>query len=95
MPIYEYVAERCAKQPPCSLRKEYLQAVSAAPLTACGECGALIRRVFSSFAARSGAVGRSTPDPTPLNITGMPAPTGFGDASAGEGGCAGHTHDQS
>jgi putative FmdB family regulatory protein len=91
MPIYEYVAERCARQPVCSRRKEYFQHLSEPALTECRECGAAIRRIFSAFAARSGEVGRSTPDPTPLNITGLPAPSDMGDGSGGEGSC-GHDH---
>lgn len=75
MPIYEYLAEKCLMNPPCPRRKEYLQSISAAPLTQCQECGAAVRRVFSSFAARSGAVGVSTPDPTGLNMTNIPAPS--------------------
>ncbi len=90
MPIYEYVAEMCQRQPPCSKRKEYLQRVADMPLTQCRDCGAPVRRVFSSFAARSGEVGRSTPDPTGLNITGIPAPSAMPDGG-GEGGC-GHDH---
>src|ERR687887_460180 len=35
MPIYEYVAEQCRNQPPCSRRKEYLQSITAEPLAAC------------------------------------------------------------
>ncbi|MBM4125414.1 MAG: zinc ribbon domain-containing protein [Nitrospira sp.] len=91
MPIYEYVAERCQKQPSCSRRKEYLQRVADSPLTECRDCGAPIRRVFSSFAARSGSVGVSSPDPTPLNITGLPPPSGMPEGGGGEGGC-GHEH---
>lgn len=70
MPIYEYLAEQCRRQPPCFKRMEYIQTVSAAPLSECRECGAPIARIFSSFAAKSGAVGASGPDPTPLNVTG-------------------------
>ncbi|MEW6246619.1 MAG: zinc ribbon domain-containing protein [Nitrospirota bacterium] len=94
MPIYEYLAERCDRQSTCSLKKEYLQRVSDAPLTACRECGAPIRRVFSSFAARSGSVGVSRPDPTPLNVTGIPAPTQMpgGGAEGPCGGGHGHEH---
>jgi len=89
--MYEYVAERCLRQPPCSRRKEYLQRISDAAITECRECGAPIRKIFSSFAARSGEVGASSPDPTPLNMTGIPAPKGMGDGSGGEGPC-GHEH---
>ncbi len=94
MPIYEYLAERCDRQPSCSLKKEYLQPVTAAPPTACRDCGAPIRRVFSSFTARSGPVGVSRPDPTPLNITGIPAltqmPGGGEEGPCGRG--KGHEH---
>jgi len=93
MPIYEYVAEQCRNQPPCSRRKEYLQAISAEPLAACRECGAPVRRVFSRFAARSGAVGVSRPDPTPLNVTGIPAPSDYGSMSGDEGCGHDHSHD--
>jgi len=89
MPIYEYLAEQCLRQPPCSRKKEYLQGISEPALTACRECGAAIRRVMSSFAARSGAAGMSTPDPTPLNMTGIPAPSTM--PSSEDGGC-GHDH---
>lgn len=93
MPIYEYVTTRCQREPPCSCRKEYLQSLSEPALTACRECGAPIRKILSSFAARSGEVGVSSPDPTPLNITGMPPPTGMTGLSGGEGGCSdGHGH---
>lgn len=91
MPIYEYVAERCARDPACSRRKEYLQGMKEAALTQCRECSAPIRRVLSSFAARSGEVGQSSPDPTPLNITGLPAPSGMGGMAGGESPC-GHDH---
>lgn len=74
MPIYEYVADRCLRQPVCSRRKEYLQSVKEPALAACKECGASIRKVMSSFAARSGEVGLSSPDPTPLNMTNIPPP---------------------
>jgi putative FmdB family regulatory protein len=89
MPIYEYLADECLNKPSCSRRKEYIQAVSEAPLARCRECAAPIRRVLSSFAARSGAVGGSTPDPTGLNMTNIPAPSSM--PSDGEGGC-GHEH---
>lgn len=89
--MYEYMAERCLRQPPCARRKEYLQRMTEASLTECRECGAPITRIFSSFAARSGAVGVSSPDPTPLNIAGIPAPSDMGDGSGGEGPC-GHEH---
>ena len=93
MPIYEYMAEQCRQHPPCSRRKQYLQSLHATALAECRECGAPIRRVLSSFAARSGAVGRSSPDPTPLNVTGIPAPSDFSTDSGGEGGCGGgHDH---
>jgi putative FmdB family regulatory protein len=88
MPIYEYVADRCDRQPPCSRRREYLQRVQELPLAQCRDCGAPIRRVLSSFSARSGAVGASAPDPTPLNVTGIPAPSSM---PTGEGSC-GHDH---
>ncbi|WP_447980293.1 FmdB family zinc ribbon protein [Candidatus Nitrospira bockiana] len=91
MPIYEYMAERCLRDPACNRRKEYLQSLRDAPLTLCPDCGAGLRRVMSAFAARSGEFGVSTPDPTPLNITNIPAPR---DMPAGEGGCSGgHSHD--
>ena len=89
MPIYEYLAERCGRQPACSRRKEYRQRITDPALTECADCGAPIHRIMSSFAARSGAVGISSPDPTPLNITGIPAPSGSSDT--GEGSC-GHEH---
>ena len=89
MPIYEYVAEQCRRQSSCSLRKEYLQSLTEGPLAACRECGAPVQRVFSSFAARSGAVGVSRPDPTPLNVTGLPPPPGM-DYSSSEGGHGAH-----
>lgn len=92
MPIYEYVAEHCLRQPPCTQRKEYLQSLTEPPLTACKECGATIRKVMSSFAARSGAVGVSTPDPTPLNVTGMPPPPGMDFSGEGGSGHDGHSH---
>lgn len=92
MPIYEYLAEQCRRQSPCSRRLEYIQAVSAPPLSACRECGAPITRIFSSFAAKSGAVGISSPDPTPLNVTGIPAPLQM--PGGEEGGC-GHNHSHS
>ncbi|HSA62032.1 MAG TPA: hypothetical protein VLE03_07310 [Nitrospiraceae bacterium] len=92
MPIYEYVAENCLKQPGCSRRLEYIEPVSAEPSRHCRECGAAIRRVFSSFAARVGAVGQSSPDPTPLNITGIPAPSTMS-SGGGECGGAGHNHE--
>ncbi|MGH7229735.1 MAG: FmdB family zinc ribbon protein [Nitrospiraceae bacterium] len=96
MPIYEYVAEQCGRQPACSRRREYLQALAGQPLTACRECGAPIRRIFSSFAARSGDTGVSSPDPTPLNITGMAPPPGTTANSDSEGGCSdGRSHEQS
>jgi putative FmdB family regulatory protein len=91
MPVYEYVAEQCRREPPCSRRKEYLQPMTEPALTSCRDCGAPIRRIMSAFAARSGSVGASSPDPTPLNITGMPAPSGMADGSGGEGSC-GHNH---
>jgi putative FmdB family regulatory protein len=91
MPIYEYVADRCGKQPVCSYRKDYLQRITDQPLTACRDCGAPIHRVMSSFAARSGSVGASSPDPTPLNITGLPAPSGMPVGGGGEDSC-GHEH---
>jgi putative FmdB family regulatory protein len=91
VPIYEYLAQHCLRQQPCSKRLEYLQSVTEASLSRCRECGAAIQRVFSTFAARTGAVGMSTPDPTPLNITGMPAPVSMPSAEGGEG-CGGHDH---
>ena len=94
MPIYEYVAEQCRRQPPCSRRKEYLQSASAPLLTECHDCGMPIRRVFSTFAARSGAVGTSIPDPTPLNVTGIAPPAGMLEGPGGEGSCGdGHGHE--
>jgi putative FmdB family regulatory protein len=95
MPIYEYLAERCLRHPPCSRRKEYLQSIKDSPLSACKECGAAIRKVMSSFASRTGAFGVSSPDPTPLNITGLAPPSGMTESSASEGACAGgdgHDH---
>lgn len=92
MPIYEYLAQQCLRQQPCSKRLEYLQAVTEAPLTQCRECSAPVQRVFSTFAARTGAVGVSTPDPTPLNMTGIPAPSSMPSAE-GEGSCGSHGHD--
>ena len=89
MPIYEYLADECLRKPACSRRKEYIQGMSEAALTECRECGAAIRRVMSSFAARSGAVGVSAPDPTGLNVTGIPAPSSM--PADSEGGC-GHDH---
>lgn len=91
MPIYEYVAQHCLRGSPCSKRLEYLQSVTEGPLDCCRECGAAIQRVFSTFAARTGAVSPSAPDPTPLNITGMPAPSSMPTAEGG-GGCEGHDH---
>jgi putative FmdB family regulatory protein len=91
MPIYEYVAEKCERQPICSRRKEYLQHVRELPLTACRECGAPVRKIMSTFAARLGEFGVSTPDPTPLNITGIQPPKEM--PSDTEGGCSGrHDH---
>jgi putative FmdB family regulatory protein len=90
MPIYEYLAERCRRQAPCSKRLEYIQSVSAPALAECRECGAPIRRIFSSFAAKADAVGVSTPDPTPLNITGISAPSTM--PSGGQCGGEGHRH---
>ncbi len=89
MPIYEYLAEQCRQTPSCSRRKEYIQSVSATTPAECRECGAPIRRVMSSFAARSSAAGVSTPDPTPLNTTGIPVPSDFSGISGGESGCSG------
>ncbi len=74
MPIYEYLADDCRQTPPCLRRKQYLQQVSDPPVTTCRECGTPVRRVLSSFAARSGAVGVSAPDPTPLNPGGFDPP---------------------
>lgn len=90
MPIYEYVADQCERQPVCTRRKEYLQHLTEAPLTACRECGAAIRRVMSTFAARSGEFGVSSPEPTALNITGIRPPKQM--PSDSEGGCSGHGH---
>lgn len=91
MPLYEYSAKQCLRQPPCSGRKEYLQSINAPPVTACRDCGAALTRLFSSFAARSGAVGVSRPEPTGLNLTGIPAPATM---PSDEGhGCAGHDHE--
>lgn len=89
--MYEYMAERCLREPACSRRKVYLQRMADVALTECRDCRAPITRIFSSFAARSGAVGVSSPDPTPLNITGIQAPSDMGDGSGGEGAC-GHEH---
>jgi len=91
MPIYEYLADECLRTPPCSRRKEYIQSVSEPALAACRECGATIRRLLSSCAARSGPVGTSTPDPTPLNVTGIPAPSRM--PGSEDGGCR-HDHGQ-
>jgi putative FmdB family regulatory protein len=88
MPIYEYLAERCDRTPSCSRRKEHLQGLKEEALSACRECGAPMRRVMSSFAARSGEVGASSPEPTGLNVTGIPAPSSM---PTGEG-CGGHEH---
>jgi len=88
MPIYEYLAVECLRKPACSGRKDYIQSLSEQPLTKCRECEAPIQRVFSLFAARSGAVGVSTPDPTGLNMTNIPAPPKM--PSDGEG--CGHDH---
>jgi len=90
MPIYEYVADICERRPVCSRRKEYLQPMREAPLTACRECGVAVRRVMSTFAARSGEFGVSSPDPTPLNVTGIRPPKEM--PSESEGGCSGHDH---
>jgi len=90
MPIDEYLTDQCRRQPPCNGRREYIQWLSAEPLKACQECGAVIRRVFSAFAARSGAVGLSSPDPTGLNMTGIPAPSQM--PSSGECVSDGHSH---
>ncbi len=92
MPLYEYQARECLRQPPCPGRKEYLQSIKEAPVTACRECGAAVERIFSAFAARSGSVGVSAPDPTPLNLSGIPAPTAL---PMGEGGTCGGDHDHS
>jgi putative FmdB family regulatory protein len=92
VPIYEYLAQHCLRQQPCSKRLEYLQPVTEAPLSHCRECGAAIQRVFSSFAARTGAVRASAPDPTPLNLTGIPAPASMPSAEGGEA-CGSHAHD--
>jgi putative FmdB family regulatory protein len=89
MPIYEYLAEQCRRQPSCTRRLEYIQPVTVPPLSECRECGAPIRRIFSSFAAKFGAVGVSSPDPTPLNMTGIPTPSQM---PSGEGGGCGHDH---
>ena len=91
MPIYEYVADECQQRPACTRRKQYLQRMNDAPVTECRECGVSIRRVFSTFAAKSGAAGLSSPDPTPLNITGIPAPETLPGADSGSEGC-GHDH---
>jgi hypothetical protein len=93
MPIYEYLAEQCLRRPECPRRLEYIEPVSAEPSRCCRECGAGIRRVLSSFAARTGVVGQSSPDPTPLNITGIPAPSVI-PGGGGEGcGTPGHSHE--
>lgn len=89
MPIYEYLADECRQTPPCPRRKQYLQQVHDPPVTACRDCGASMRRVFSSFAARSGTFGVSTPDPTPLNPGGLAPPTSM--PEGGDEGC-GHEH---
>lgn len=89
MPIYEYLAAQCRREPRCSGRKEYIHAASAEPVKECRECGAPVTRVFSPFAARSGAVGASRPDPTGLNVTGIPAPPQMQSSSE----CGGHGHD--
>lgn len=92
MPMYEYVADRCDKHPACSRRMEYLQSMSERPLAACRDCGVPIRKILSSFAARSGEAGLSSPDPTPLNVTGMSPPQGMIKDAGGEGGCS-HSHE--
>ncbi len=92
MPVYEYLAPVCHREPPCSRRMEYLQSMGDSPMTACRECGAPIQRIFSSFAARSGTAGISRPDPTPLNLGGLPAPAAMPDGESGS--CSGdHAHD--
>lgn len=94
MPIYEYVADQCLRQPPCSRRKEYLQPLTQPILSECRDCGAPIRRVLSSFAARSRPVGVSSPDPTPLNVTGLAPPPRMADVAGEKGGCGdGHSHE--
>ena len=90
MPIYEYMTDHCQRQPPCAGRREYIQGVSAEPLRVCKDYGAAIRRVFSSFATRSGAVGVSSPEPTGLNMTGIPASSQM--PSGGECSGDGHSH---
>ncbi|MEK7235968.1 MAG: hypothetical protein AAB242_05065 [Nitrospirota bacterium] len=90
MPIYEYATDQRQRHPPCAGRREHIRGLSAEPLKACQECGVAIRRVFSSFAARSGAVGASSSDPTGLNMTGIPAPPQM--PSGGECGGDGHSH---
>jgi putative FmdB family regulatory protein len=90
MPIYEYVADACANRPPCSRRKSYLQRLTDSPLTTCRECGVSIRRVMSSFAAPSGPSGLSSPDLTPLNVTGISAPSSDPSSFQTEGGSCEH-----
>jgi hypothetical protein len=89
MPVYEYVAAECRREPPCSRRKEYLQPLTAPVESRCRECGSGISRVLSRFSAKSGPFGVSSPDPTPLNLTGIPAPA---DYEATEDGCSGADH---
>jgi putative FmdB family regulatory protein len=91
MPIYEYVADHCGQHPACSKKKEYLHSIRELPLTSCRECGVPIRRIMSTFAAQSGEFGVSSPDPTPLNVTGIRPPRHM--PSDSEGGCDGsHDH---
>ncbi|MFO0774195.1 MAG: zinc ribbon domain-containing protein [Nitrospiraceae bacterium] len=91
MPLYEYQAAHCQRQPACSGRKEYLQSIKEPALTACRECGVAMERIMSSFAARSGAVDVSGPAPTGLNLSGIPAPATM---PRPEGhACSGHDHE--
>lgn len=57
MPIYEYQADAggCAR---CAGRFEVLQSLSAAPLTACTDCGAPCHRVVSAASVVGGSAHR-------------------------------------
>jgi putative FmdB family regulatory protein len=57
VPIYEYQADAggCAR---CATRFEVLQSLSAAPLTACPDCGAPCHRVVSAASVVGGGAHR-------------------------------------